>query len=447
MAGLGISMLPDFALSKQNDRKKGGKKAGKVRLGFIGVGLRGIQHLSNALKREDIVVPAVCDIDPARIKIAKEMLEKAGHNKTVFYAHRESAWEKMLKEVELDGVIISTPWLWHTVMCVTAMRAGVYAGVEVPATTTMAECWDLVNTYEETGVPCMMLENVCYRRDVMAVLNMVRHDVFGELVHGRCGYLYDMRYEKFNDGKQWYGGGVEFGEKAIAEARWRTQHSVHRNADIYPTHGIGPMAVMMNINRGNRFMSLTSVATKSRGLHEYVVKNGGADHPNAKVRFKLGDIVTSIIKTANGESIIVTHDTNLPRPYSLDFRVQGTRGLWEKDANKVYIDGESKPRKWDESEVWLKKYDHPLWKKYEEEAKKTTYGGMDFFVLHAFVESIKAQSDTPLDVYDAAAWCSITPLSERSIANNGEPQDFPDFTKGQWIKRKPVYPKQDEYFF
>jgi len=318
-----------------------------------------------------------------------------------------------------------------------AMLAGKYTGVEVSAANTMEECWDLVNTHEQTGSQLMILENVNYRRDVMAVLNMVRQNVFGELVHFRCGYQHDLRGVKLNDGKTPYGRGAEFGENGISESKWRTNHSVYQNADVYPTHGVGPIAAMNNINRGNRFLSLTSHATKTRGLHNYIVEVGGENHPNAKVKFKLGDIVTTTIETALGETIIVTHDTNLPRPYSLGFRVQGTSGLWEVDGNRIYIEGQSKPHQWDEATDWLKKYDHPLWQKYGEYAADSGHGGMDFFVLNAFVESAKQNIAPPLDAYDAAAWSAITPLSELSIENNGAPQDFPDFTRGLWINRKP----------
>jgi len=243
---------------------------------------------------------------------------------------------------------------------------------------------------------------------------------------------------KFNDGKTAYGKGVEFGEKGISEARWRTAHSVKRNADVYPTHGLGPIAVMADINRGNRFISMTSHATKGIGLHNYIVAVGGEDHPNAKVKFKQGDVITSTIDTANGETIIITHDCNLPRPYSLGFRVQGANGLWENDGNRIYVEGESeKAHRWDADDQWLKKYDHPLWQKYGDYALDAGHGGMDFFVLNSFVESAKANIAPPLDAYDAAAWSAVTPLSEASIANNGEPQAFPDFTRGMWIKRKP----------
>ncbi len=418
-------------------------KKEKANIGFIGMGLRGTNHLRNILQRDDIRVPAICDIDPARIEIAQKEIADAGHPPAATYSDNEYSYQDLLTRNDIDGVIISTPWLWHTPMSVDAMRAGKYAGVEVSAATTMAECWDLVDTYEETGVPLMILENVCYRRDVMAVLNMVREGLFGELLHARCGYQHDLREVKFNNGKQAHGGGVKFGEGAIAEASWRTQHSLKRNADLYPTHGLGPVAVMMNVNRGNIFTRISSFATKSRGLKRYIENHpaGGEDHPNAHLNWKLGDIVTSTIETANGETIIVTHDTNSPRPYSLGFRVQGVNGLTEFDyhSKRIYIEGTSDSHRWEEMDEYLKKYDHPLWKKYGEYAEGSGHGGMDFFVANAFVEMIKRQDNAPLDAYDAAAWSAVTPLSEKSIAGGGETLNFPDFTRGKWINRKPVF--------
>ncbi len=411
--------------------------AEKLRLGFIGVGLRGTWHLQNALLRKDIEVVALCDIDPARLGICRNMIEEAGYPAAKEFGKDDYDYRNLLELQDLDAVIISTPWLWHTPMSVDAMQAGKYTGVEVSAATTLKECWDLVETHEETGTHLMILENVNYRRDVMAVLHMVREGIFGEPIHFRCGYQHDLRHVKFNDGIEPYGEGVKFGPEAVSEARWRTQHSLLRNADLYPTHGLGPVATMCDINRGNRFLSLTSHATKSRGLHNYIVDKGGESHPHAKLKWKLGDVVTTTIDTALGETIIITHDTNLPRPYSLGFRVQGTRGLWEVDGNRIYVEGRSEAHQWDDAGPWLEKFDHPLWKKYESDATGAGHGGMDFFVLNAFVESAKRNSPPPLDVYDAAAWSAVTPLSERSIAHRGEPQDFPDFTKGNWIKREP----------
>lgn len=430
LVSAGLALAPGHVFSRNAGESK-------LRLGFIGVGLRGTWHLQNALKRTDLEVAAICDINPERLEICRSHILQADFPKAQEFGKDELDYRNLLELKSLDAVIISTPWLWHTPMAVDAMKAGKYAGLEVSAATSLEECWDLVNTHEETGTQLMILENVNYRRDVMAVLNMVRQDVFGELIHFRCGYQHDLRAVKFNNGKQPYGGGVEFGKNAASEAQWRTQHSLKRNADLYPTHGLGPIAVYADINRGNRFMSLTSHATRSHGLHDYIVREGGQDHPNADLQWKLGDVVTSTITTANGETIIVTHDTNLPRPYSLGFRVQGSNGLWEVDGNRIYVEGISKPHEWDEADAWLKKYDHPLWKKWGDDAEGAGHGGMDFFVLNAFVESAKRNIAPPMDAYDAAAWSAITPLSEVSIQNNGQVQDFPDFTGGRWINRQP----------
>ncbi|MDP2060549.1 MAG: Gfo/Idh/MocA family oxidoreductase [Flavobacteriaceae bacterium] len=440
LAGVGIGLMPNTAFGMTTSNN-----IDKLKVGLIGVGLRGTNHLENLLLRKDILVTAICDIDSTRTDLALDTIKKAAYPKPQVFGKNDLDYRNLLQLKEVDAVIISTPWLWHTRMAKDAMLAGKYTGVEVSAANTMEECWDLVNTHEQTGSHLMILENVNYRRDVMAVLNMVRQNVFGELVHFRCGYQHDLRGVKLNDGKTPYGRGAEFGENGISESKWRTHHSVYQNADVYPTHGVGPIAVMDNINRGNRFLSLTSHATKSRGLHNYIVEVGGENHPNAKVKFKLGDIVTTTIETALGETIIVTHDTNLPRPYSLGFRVQGTNGLWEVDGNRIYIEGQSKPHQWDEETDWLKKYDHPLWQKYGEYAADSGHGGMDFFVLNAFVESAKQNIVPPLDAYDAAAWSAITPLSELSIENNGAPQDFPDFTRGLWINRKPYNWMKDTF--
>ncbi|MGB6152745.1 MAG: Gfo/Idh/MocA family oxidoreductase [Pricia sp.] len=440
LTGTAIATLPQSAFGILHYGLKD-----KLNVGLIGVGLRGANHLNNLLQRDDVNIAAICDIDDARIELAQEEISKAGGSKPKVFGKDDKDYLNLLAMRKIDAVIISTPWLWHARMAVDAMEAGKFTGIEVSAANTMEECWDLVNTHEATGSHLMILENVNYRRDVMAVLNMVKQNVFGELMHFRCGYQHDLRHVLLNDGKDAYGKGVEFGEKGISEAKWRTQHSVLRNADVYPTHGLGPIAVMADINRGNRFLSLTSHATKARGLHNYIVENGGKDHPNAEVNFKMGDVITSTIETTNGETIIVTHDTTLPRPYSLGFRVQGTNGLWEVDGNRIYIEGESKPHEWDVADTWLTKYDHPLWKKYGEHASGAGHGGMDFFVDHAFVESAKANVAPPMDAYDAAAWSAVTPLSELSIANKGEPQDFPDFTRGNWINRKAYDWMKDSY--
>jgi len=430
VAGLGLSILPSgivFAKEKET----------KVRLGFIGVGLRGQSHLELALKRTDTDVIAICDVQQRMVDTSLKMISDSGKPKPQVIMDGPYGYKKLFENKDIDAVIISTPWEWHTVMCIDAMNAKKYVGCEVITGMTVEECWQLVHTSERTGMPLMMLENVCYRRDVMAVLNMVRQNVFGEIVHLQGGYQHDLREVKFNDGKNAYGNGAEFGEKGFSEAQWRTQHSVYRNGDLYPTHGIGPVAMMIDINRGNRFTQLVSYSTKARGLHDHVVKMGGKDHPNAKINFKLGDVVTTMISTANEETILLQHDTNLPRPYSIGFRVQGTKGIWMDINKSIYIEGQSKKsHQWEDAKEWLDKYDHPLWKKYGNDASGAGHGGMDWFVLNAFVEAVKRKTNTPQDVYDAVTWSAITPLSESSIQLGGESVEFPDFTQGKWMYRK-----------
>ncbi len=415
----------------------------KVRLAFIGVGLRGRSHLQQALYRPDVEITALCDVSAESIAKANAMIGKAGRKVPVAYTKGDEAFKDMLKRDDIDGVVIATPWEWHVPMAVATMKAGKYAGLEVSATVTLKESWDLVDTYEKTKSHCMILENVCYRRDVMAVLNMIRQGMFGEMTYAHCGYEHDLRNIKFNDGTA-RGTGAEFGAKGFSEAGWRTQHSVDRNGDLYPTHGLGPVAHWLNINRGNQFVRLTSMATKSRGLHKYVVDKGGPNHPSAKVKFKLGDVVTTMVECANGENIVIIHDTNSPRPYSLGFRAQGTQGIWMNDGNMIYLEGVSpKPHQGEPFGPYQEKYDHPLWKAHAETAQNAGHGGIDFFVLRAFIEAIKNQVAPPMDVYDAAAWSAISPLSEESIAKGSKPIDIPDFTRGKWKTNKPIFGLND----
>lgn len=439
--GLGLSIIANplhaMVLPEKN----------KVKLGIIGVGLRGQNHLALLLSRVDVDVIAICDIDEKMLATANEIIVKSGKKNPQVYNGDDFAWRKMLEKEKLDAVIIATPWEWHKEMIITSIEFGIqYIGAEVILGITLQDHWDVVKAAEKYNAHVMMLENVCYRRDVMAVLNMVRQGLFGELIHLQGGYQHDLREVKFNDGVKPYGGGVEFGEKGFSEARWRTNHSVYRNGDLYPTHGIGPIANYININRGNRFLNLCSFSSKSRGLHNHIINKGGINHPNANVHFKLGDVVTTMIECANGETILLQHDTNLPRPYSLGFRVQGTNGLW-MDVNKgIYIEGKSsKSHQWDDAKQWLEKYDHPLWKKYENDATGAGHGGMDFFVIHSFIESAKRSLPTALDVYDAAAWSAITPLSEQSIELGNETIDFPDFTGGKWMYKKPIFALNNDY--
>ena len=439
VAGAGIALAPNIISASPKIRFQRSKPNGKLNIAFIGVGGRGRSHLNNVSNYDDVEITAICDVDPEAITKAQKILRDHSRKEATVYTGDDYAFMKLLERDDVDGVIISTPWVWHTPMSVAAMRAGKYPGVEVSAANTIEECWDLVNTSEETGMPLMILENVCFAREALAVLKMVRESVFGEIVHATCGYQHDLREVKFNPG-------VEFGKGAKGEARWRTEHSLKRNGDLYPTHGVGPVATRFDINRGNRFVSITSVATKATGLHKFIVDNpeGGEDHPNAKLKWKLGDIVTSTIKTANGETIVVSHDTNLPRPYSWGFTLHGNGGVWggQYEGRRIYIEGQSPKHQWETGEAYdkyMKKYDHKMWKEEEAKAEGAGHGGIDYFTIKTFLESVRNEVHPPIDVYDAAAWSAISPLSEASVASNGAPQFFPDFTRGRWMTNKPIF--------
>ncbi len=420
----------------------------RLRVGIVGTGLRGQVHLAGLLARDDVEVAALCDIEQYMLDTALKQVADAGKPKPRVHTGSDEAWRRMFDDGKLDAVIIATPWEWHASQAIAAMEAGIPVGCEVVAGITLDDHWNVLRVQQRTGTPYMLLENVCYRRDVLATLNMVRRGLFGEVVHLEGGYEHDLRAVKLNSGVPGkpYGGGVEFGEKGWSESKWRTPHSVRRNGELYPSHGIGPCAMWADIHRGNRFVRINSFASKARGLHDYIVKHGGEQHPNSKVKFSLGDVVTTQIACENGETILLTHDTSLPRPYSLGFRVQGTGGLW-MDVNKsIYLEGRSaEPHKWEAAQPWLDKYDHPLWKKYAKDAEGAGHGGMDFFVLHAFIEALKAGEPMPIDIYDAVAWSAITPLSEQSIAEGNRTLDFPDFTEGKWRDRKRSFALDDRY--
>jgi hypothetical protein len=422
----------------------------RLRIGMIGTGMRGQVLLKELLRRDDVDVVALCDIEPIMLGRAMAMAEKAGKPKPRSFGTNGDvhAYRAMLDAKELDGVIIATPWEWHAVMAIDAMQARVPVGCEVVAGVTLQDHYDVLNTQLKTKTPYMLLENVCYRRDVMAVLQMVRSGLFGELEHLQGGYQHDLRAVKFNGGNpaKPYGNGVEFGAAGWSEARWRTAHSVNRNGELYPSHGIGPCAMYTNINRGNRFTRINAFATKARGLHDYIVKQpGGATHKNAQTKFALGDVVTTTLSCANGETILLQHDTSLPRPYSLGFRVQGVNGLWMDLNDSIHIEGVTKAHEWAPAQPFMDKYDHPLWRKYADRAAGAGHGGMDFFVVHAFIEALKADAPMPIDIYDAVTWSAITPLSEASIAQNFQTLDFPDFTDGKWKTRKPIFAFGDAY--
>lgn len=435
----GLIILPTGSLFAATD-------SGKVKLGYIGVGARGMSHIAEGLLRDDVEIVAICDTQESSLRICRDFIKKKGRPAAKEYTGGTDAYKKLLDRKDIDAVIIATPWQFHKDQSVDAMKAGKYVGCEVIAGLTVEDHWDIVNTSEKTGIPYMTLENVCYRRDVMAALNMVRQGLFGELLHLEGGYQHDLRKVLFNNGKDYYGGGVEFGPKAISEAQWRTQFNIDQDGDLYPTHGAGPIIQYANINKGNSFTNLVSFSSKARGLSAYV-QDLAPGHPNAKINYKNGDVTSTMINCANGETIVLSHDTHLPRPYSLGFRVQGTEGIW-MDVNKsVYIEKQAKKNDvWEPAQEWFDKYDHPLWKKYAKEAEGAGHGGMDWFVFNGFIQAVKQKKQTPIDVYDSVTMSVIAPLSTKSLKEGNMPQQFPDFTRGKWKERKNLFALDDSGF-
>ena len=413
-----VAIASAVPLRGQDDRK--------VRLGFIGVGGQGTNLLRTSLNMKDVEVPAVCDIDREHLARAERLVTESGRKSPATYGGGDEDFHRLVAQDDLDGVLIVTPWEWHVPMGLAAMKAGKYACLEVPGATTIQGCWDLVNTSEQTGMPCMMLENHSYQDNNLAVLNMIRAGLFGELTHGECGYQHDVRYHKMDkDGN----------------LGWRGRHSVVRNGDLYPTHGLGPVAQWMDINCGNRFLYLTSTATKSLGMKQYMVERKGPDHPQARLTYALGDIVTTVIKTARGETITINHDTNSPRPYSNMMKIQGTKGLYNELRGAVYIEGltEVGKERWIDFAPYQEKYRHTYWKEFQKMAEGFGHGGTDYIKLRGFIDAVKEKRPTPIDVYDTVAWSVVSPLSEMSVAKGSAPVEFPDFTRGRWVNRKPFF--------
>lgn len=391
----------------------------RVRLGIIGVGGRGTSLLHDLLAVDNVDVKAICDLVPEKVEHAQKMVTDAGQEKPAGFSKSDHDF-KNLNQLELDIVYIATPWNWHVPMAVDAMKNGKHAAVEVPAAVTLQECWDMVDTSEATRKHCVILENCCYGENEMMVLQMVKDGVFGELTHGEAAYLHDLRsIVTANEG----------------EGLWRRFPHMQRNGNLYPTHGLGPVAHYMDIHRGDRFDYMVSVSSKEASLSAYVKAKFAEGDSKRRERYICGDMNTSIIKTANGRTILLQHDVVNPRPYSRLNMIQGTKGVFADYPARVFVDGQ-KDEEWQKIDEFREKYEHPLWKANGEMARKTGgHGGMDYVMNFRLMDCIKRGLAPDIDVYDAAAWSAPTPLSEKSVAENGAPQKFADFTRGHWGSR------------
>lgn len=397
-----------------------------VRVGVIGTGNRGRSLLGVLVGMKNVQVPAVCDTDPKAAQAAQEIVVKAGQPQPEAYTRDEQVYQELLARMDLDAVIIATPWHWHTPMAVDGMKAGKYVGVEVPAALTLDECWALVNTCEETKVPCMMLENWSFRRDNLAVLNMIRRGLFGDIVHCHCAHSHDCVDHWFFDPQ--------------GNMRWGGEYLVKRNCDQYPTHSLGPVLSWLDINCGDAYAAITSTASASRGINAHFTRKFRPDHPHAKRTYKQGDIVTSVVRTQQGKTIVINYDMQLPRPYDNRWTVQGTRGLYNEQRNSVYVlDRSPKYHEWESFDSYQEEFNHPWWKEIEAEAGDAGHGGTDYLELKLFVRAVREKGPTPIDIYDSVTMSSIVPLSEASIAQGSAPVECPDFTRGRWKTRKPKF--------
>lgn len=400
----------------------------KVKLGIIGLGGRGTCMLENpimSMKKDDVDVIAVCDLLQDRADYAAKLVAGSGNARPFVTTN----YRALLAIKELDAVYIATSWESHMELAIAAMKAGKYVGMEVGGAYSVEDCYKLIHTYEETGTECMLMENCCYGERELMVLNMVRQGIFGDIMHCNGAYNHDLRHEII-DGKEM--------------KHYRLRNYLYHDCENYPTHEIGPIAKVLGINNGNRFTSLSSFSSSAKGLHQYVIATKGKDHPLAKADFAQGDIVTTMLTCAGGQTVCITLGTSLPRAYSRRFEVHGTKGMYMEDNDSIFLDSNKQHHlhdmdwksMWGNAQKYVAKYSHPLWKSNNQVGDM--HGGMDTLVFAAFVEAVRKGIHPPIDVYDAATYMCISALSRESIALGGTPVAFPDFTSGKWHMRTDI---------
>lgn len=397
----------------------------RPKVAVIGTGARG-QVLVRLLARLEVDVVALCDVDAQALAAGTKLVTDAGRPAPQgFGGGGDEDYLRMLDAlltadgVGVDLAIIATPWRWHVPQALAAMERGVHVGVEVPVAYTLEDCWRIVDAAERERVHCMMLENVCYGREEMMALNLCRAGLLGELTHGEGAYIHNLSAQ--------LGSGV-------SEGLWRPAHHLARNGNLYPTHGLGPIAQYMGVHAGDRLATLVSMSSPARGRRAHAERALGADAPEAKLDFICGDINTSILQTALGRTIVVQHDTTTPRPYTRLNHIQGTRGTLRGFPGRIHVVDRSPEHAWEPLDAYQDEFDHPVWKRLGPEAlgQAHTHGGMDFVMLARLVECLVAGEALDMSVYDGVAWSCVSPLSEQSVAQGGAPVAVPDFTRGAW---------------
>ncbi|HSH81458.1 MAG TPA: Gfo/Idh/MocA family oxidoreductase [Herpetosiphonaceae bacterium] len=389
-----------------------------VRAGLMGAGMRGMSLLGNLLAIEGVQVTAIYDPVPLNGERARRRVVDAGQPAPALYTGGEEGYQALCGRDDIDLVYISTPWELHVPMAVCAMEHGKHAAVEVPAATTIEGCWRLVDTAERTRQHCVMLENCCYGYNEMLVNRMVHAGLFGEVTHGEAAYIHDLR------------------EPLLADAgmsTWRRGPHMTRNGNLYPTHGLGPVAWYMDIDRGDRFDYLVSVSSTARGLTEFRDRHVPPGDPKRQERYICGDMNTSIIKTVRGRTILLQHDVVTPRPYDRNNLIAGPKGIFRDYPPRIYIDGQAGGEEWATIDTFKDEYEDPLWKQQGMLAREVGgHGGMDFLMNYRLIQCMREGLQPDMDVYDAAAWSVPGPLSDQSVAQGSAPVPFPDFTRGRW---------------
>ena len=394
-----------------------------LKVALIGYGFRGKDLLLNMLNHQDVQVIAVCDVCLDKAQNAQKIVQEKTNNKCACFTE----YNQVFALKDLQAVVISSAWETHTDIAIAAMKAGVATGLEVGGAYTYEDCVRLVQVYEETKTPFMFLENCCYGKPELTLTKMVRGGFFGEIVHMSGAYGHDLREE------------IAFGNE---KRHYRLRNYMLRNCENYPTHELGPIAKMLNINRGNRMVSLVSVASKAIGLKKYVQENKKDDANLLNADFKQGDIVITLITCANGETIMLKLDTTLPRTYSRELNIRGEKGLYIDQLKAIYREEVCKDSA-DYSEFawnfknYEKEYEPQIWKNMTEAEIKAGHDGLDVLTLKAFFTAVEKNEEMPIDVYDAASWMAISYLSEESIRLGGTAVTIPDFTRGKWLIREP----------
>ena len=425
-ASLALGSVPSSGAEKSQQSGAGqSDPIDTVRVGFVGVGGRGSHLVRLLLGLEGVEIRAVCDLIEERVVKAQRWVVEAGQPKPGGYFPGETEFKHLCDRDDLDLVITATPWRWHVPVCVAALETGKHVATEVPAAVTVDECWQLVDTAEKFKRHCVMLENCCYGRTEMMVLNIVRKGLLGELVHGEAGYMHELRDDRELIGPD-------------GSIRWRLDQMIRRNGNLYPTHGLGPIAQCMDINRGDRLDFMVSMSSKSTGLNLHYSEKFGAKHPLARQEYALGDVNVTLIRTVNGRTITVGHDTQLPRPYSRINMVQGTKGIFQGYPDRIHLEGHGIGHKWESLDDYWAEHEHPLWQELNRKAQGKGHGGMDFMELYRLIKALRTGTPPDMDVYDAAAWSVVSELSERSVANRSRPVDVPDFTRGKWKINRPL---------